>query len=137
MFEFSQNQKNTFSINNHFDEWLLSQQRSVPTEPLNLLMHRYLLIKSYRKPSVALWVHPLRKSKDDTRVSILTDLNSLIWSARVERGSGGRRGQDITASEDHRYSRPRRQSSRRMTCLGPLYPDPGLSDEHHVPTPRL
>ena len=58
MFEFSQNQKNTLSIDNHCDEWPLWQQRSVPTEPLTLSMHRYLLIKSHRKPSIALWVHP-------------------------------------------------------------------------------
>ena len=58
MFEFSRNQKITFSIDNHFDEWTLSQQRSVPTEPLTLSMHRYLLIENHRKPSIALWVHP-------------------------------------------------------------------------------
>ena len=50
MFEFSRNQKYTFSIEIHFDEWPLSQQRSVPTEPLTLSMHRYLLIESHRKP---------------------------------------------------------------------------------------
>ena len=31
MFEFSQNQKDTFPVDNHFDEYPLSQQRSVPT----------------------------------------------------------------------------------------------------------
>ena len=36
MFEFSRNQKNTSSIVNHFDEWALSQQRSVPTDQLSL-----------------------------------------------------------------------------------------------------
>ena len=63
MFEFSRNQKNTFPIVNHFDEWPLLQQRSVPTEPLTLSMHRYLLIESHRKPSVALWVHPFMSAK--------------------------------------------------------------------------
>ena len=31
MFEFSRNQKKTCSISNHFYEWPLLQQRSVPT----------------------------------------------------------------------------------------------------------
>ena len=51
MFEFSQNQKNAFSI-------LISQQRSVPTEHLTLSVHKNLLIESHRNASVALWVHP-------------------------------------------------------------------------------
>ena len=60
MFEFSRNKKNTLSIDNHFDVWTLSQERSVPTESLTISMHRYLLMESHRKPSVALWVHPFR-----------------------------------------------------------------------------
>ena len=42
----------------HFDECPLSQQRSVPTEQLTLLVHRNLVIESHRRASVALWVHP-------------------------------------------------------------------------------
>ena len=59
MFEFSRNPKITLSVDNHFDECALSQERSVPTEQPTLSMHRYLLIESHCKPSVALWVHPL------------------------------------------------------------------------------
>ena len=32
MFEFSRHQKDTFSVDAHFDESILSQQISVPTE---------------------------------------------------------------------------------------------------------
>ena len=59
MFEFSRKDL-TFSIDNLSDEWPLSQQRSVPIEPLTLSMHRYILIESHRKPSVALWGTPLK-----------------------------------------------------------------------------
>ena len=58
VFEFIQNKKNTFSVYTHFNEWPLSQQRSVPAEELTLTLHRYLLIESHGKASVALWVHP-------------------------------------------------------------------------------
>ena len=60
MFESSQNPKHTFSIERYFNEWTLLQHRSVPTEPLTLLTHQYLLIESHHKPSIALWVHPFR-----------------------------------------------------------------------------
>ena len=60
IFEFSRKPKKNLSIDNHFNESALSQQRCVPTEPLTLLLHQYLLIESHRKPSVALWVHPFR-----------------------------------------------------------------------------
>ena len=56
MFEFNLNQKKHLF---YFDEFLLSQQRSVPTEQLTLSMHRKLVIESHRRASVALWVHPL------------------------------------------------------------------------------
>ena len=59
MFEFSQNQINTFSIDNYFDECHLSQQRCVPSERQTLSMHQYLLIESHHKASITLWVHPL------------------------------------------------------------------------------
>ena len=59
MFEYRRNQKNIFSMDNHFNECHLSQQRSVPTEQQTLMMHQYLLIKNHRKASVTLWVHPL------------------------------------------------------------------------------
>ena len=42
MFEFSRNQKVAHSVDNHFDECPLSQQRSVPTDGQTLSMHRYL-----------------------------------------------------------------------------------------------
>ena len=41
MFEFSRNQKNTFSVDNYFDG----------------------LIESHRKVSIALWVHPFNQIK--------------------------------------------------------------------------
>ena len=41
----------------HFDEYPLSQERSVPTEQPTLSMHRNLLIESHRKASVALYTH--------------------------------------------------------------------------------
>ena len=49
MFEFSRNQKNTSSIDNHFDEWPLSQQRSGPTDQLTLSMHQYLSSQAFRR----------------------------------------------------------------------------------------
>ena len=58
MFEFRQNQKDTFSVDTHFVECQLTQQRSLPTERQTLSMHRYLLIESHHKASFALWVHP-------------------------------------------------------------------------------
>ena len=51
MFEFSQNQKNTIFVDTNFDEYPLSQQRSVPTDRQTLSMHRYLQSQGFR-PSV-------------------------------------------------------------------------------------
>ena len=48
MFEFNQNQNNTFTVDNHFNECALSQQRSVPTYRQTLLMHRYLQSQGLR-----------------------------------------------------------------------------------------
>ena len=42
MFEYSRSQKVALSVDNHFYECPLSQQRSVPTDRQTLLMHRYL-----------------------------------------------------------------------------------------------
>ena len=36
----------------------MSQEKSVPTDRQTLSMHRYVLIESHRKASIALWVHP-------------------------------------------------------------------------------
>ena len=60
MFEFSRNQKNTFSVDTHFNEAPLSQQISVQSnEP-------FICIDIYnRKASVALWVHPLSLGMND------------------------------------------------------------------------
>ena len=55
MFEFSRNKKNTIFVDTNFDEYPLSQQRSVTQidEP-------FRCIDIYnRKASVPLWVHPL------------------------------------------------------------------------------
>ena len=59
MFEFSRNSKIAISVDNHFNEYTPSQGKSVPTDRQTGLMHRYVLIESHRKTSVALWVHPL------------------------------------------------------------------------------
>ena len=56
MFEFNRNPKIALSVDNHFDECALSQERSVPTDRQTLLMHQNLLIESHRKAFVALWV---------------------------------------------------------------------------------
>ena len=58
MFEFSRNPKIALSVENHFDEYTLSQEKSVPTDREPVLMHQYVLIESHRKTSVALWVRP-------------------------------------------------------------------------------
>ena len=55
MFEFSREKQN-FSVDTYFDISPLSQQRSVPTEQEALSIHRYLVIESHRKTSVAVWV---------------------------------------------------------------------------------
>ena len=49
MFELSRNQKNTLSVDTNFDECPQSQQRSVPTDQLSLLMHRYLQSQGFRR----------------------------------------------------------------------------------------
>ena len=49
MFEFSQNQKKTFSVDNHSDECPLSQQRSVPTDRQTLSIHQYLQSQGFHR----------------------------------------------------------------------------------------
>ena len=44
-------------------EFSPSQGKSVPTDRQTVLMHRYVLIESHRKTSVALWVHPFSMTK--------------------------------------------------------------------------
>ena len=48
MFEFSRNPKIALSVDNHFDECTLSQEKGVPTDRQTLSMHRYVLIESHR-----------------------------------------------------------------------------------------
>ena len=65
MFEFSRNPKLALSVNDHFDECSLSQEKSVPTDRQTLSMHRYVLIESHCKASVAPWVHPFSDLEND------------------------------------------------------------------------
>ena len=44
MFEFNQKPKIALSVDDHFDECALLQERSVPTDRQTLSMHQYLLI---------------------------------------------------------------------------------------------
>ena len=82
LFEFSQNKKKkNFSVDNHFDEWPPSQQRSVPTEGLTLSMHQYLLVESHHKPSFALWVHPFRSVVE--QLSPNPKVSSLIGGSPI------------------------------------------------------
>ena len=59
MFEFSRNPKIALSVDNHFNECNLSQEKVVPTDQQTLLIHQYVLVESHCRVSVALWVHPL------------------------------------------------------------------------------
>ena len=58
MFEFSRNSKIAIFVDNHFDEYTPSQGKSVPTDRQTVLMHRYVVIESHRKNSIALLVYP-------------------------------------------------------------------------------
>ena len=70
MFEFSRNSKIAISVDNHFDEYTPSQGKSVPTDRQTVLMHRYVVIESHRKTSVALWVHPFTSLLGWGRMSV-------------------------------------------------------------------
>ena len=72
MFEFSQNPKIALSVDNHSDEYALSQERSVPTDRQTLSMHQYLPIVSHRRASIVLWVHPLMVFSSDCAPNLLT-----------------------------------------------------------------
>ena len=71
MFEFSRNSEIAISFDNHFDEYTPSQGKSVPTDRQTVLMHRYVLIESHRKTSVALWVNPLTQVKGCTHRAMI------------------------------------------------------------------
>ena len=49
MFEFNRNPKIALSVDNHFDECPISQQRSVPTDRQTLSMHQYLQSQGFRR----------------------------------------------------------------------------------------
>ena len=48
MFEFSRNKTKAFSVDSHFDECPLWQQRSVYHIAANLLMHSYVQSQGFR-----------------------------------------------------------------------------------------
>ena len=42
-------------------------------------MHRYVLIESHRKASIALWVHPFTLPKLTTHTAQLTGILQALW----------------------------------------------------------
>ena len=78
MFEFSRNPKLALSVNDHFDECSLSQEKSVPTDRQTLSMHQYVLIESHCKASVAPWVHPFSDLENDLGLKTCGENTTLV-----------------------------------------------------------
>ena len=78
MFEFSRNSKIAISVDNHFDEYTPSQGKSVPTDRQTVLMHRYVLIESHHKTSLALWVHPFTHKTKTYNVGLKEKIIRLL-----------------------------------------------------------